>query len=93
MIAYYIEQEAVDAALGFIDELEQAYLTIGEHPGIGSTRWGDELDLPGLRSRGLAHYPYLVFYVERADHVDVWRVLHARRDVSEVVDEPGEARD
>ena len=21
-------------------------------------------------------FPYLVFYVERVDHVDVWRVLH-----------------
>ncbi|ENO88947.1 plasmid stabilization system [Thauera aminoaromatica S2] len=26
-------------------------------------------------------YPYLVFYVERADHIDVWRVLHGERDI------------
>jgi len=29
----------------------------------------------------LARYPYLVFYVEHADHIDVWRVLDARRDI------------
>jgi toxin ParE1/3/4 len=26
-------------------------------------------------------YPYLVFYVERDDHIDVWRVLHGQRDI------------
>jgi toxin ParE1/3/4 len=26
-------------------------------------------------------YPHLVFYVERDDHVDVWRVLHGSRDI------------
>lgn len=50
-------------------------------PGAGSARYGHELDLPGLRSRQLRRYPYLVFDVERADHVDVWRVLHADRDM------------
>ena len=40
-----------------------------------------ELNLPGLRSWPLTHYPYLVFYLERADHVDVWRVLHGQRDI------------
>ncbi len=80
-IAYYLSEHAVDAALGFIDALERAYRTLGEHPEIGSPRWGDELDLPGLRSWPLARYPYLVFYLERPDHVDVWRVLHGRRDL------------
>jgi toxin ParE1/3/4 len=29
----------------------------------------------------LKAYPYLVFYVESDDHIDVWRVLHASRDI------------
>ena len=40
-----------------------------------------ELDLPGLRFRMLKRYPYIVFYVERDDHIDVWRVLHGQRDI------------
>ena len=28
-----------------------------------------------------AAYPYLIFYIERDGHVDVWRVLHALRDI------------
>jgi hypothetical protein len=29
-----------------------------------------------------------VFYVERDEHVDVWRVLHAQRDIPAWMDEP-----
>jgi toxin ParE1/3/4 len=37
--------------------------------------------LPGLRSWPLAKLPFLVFYVEQTDHVDVWRVPHGERDI------------
>ena len=43
--------------------------------------YAHELALPGLRAFALRRYPYLAFYVERDDHIDVWRVLHARRDI------------
>ena len=32
--------------------------------------------------------PYLVFYVERGDSIDVWRVLHGKRDVPARIREP-----
>jgi toxin ParE1/3/4 len=41
------------------------------------------LNLPGLRFWTLTRYPYLVFYVERDTHIDVWRVLQGQRDISE----------
>ncbi|AJG12711.1 RelE/ParE family plasmid stabilization system protein [Pseudomonas plecoglossicida] len=31
----------------------------------------------------LKRYPYLVFYVERDDHVDVQRILYGMRDIPE----------
>jgi toxin ParE1/3/4 len=68
-------------ALGFIDALQAAYRTIAAHPAAGSPRYAIELALPGLRARALKRYPYLVFYVERDGHIDVWRVLHAQRDI------------
>ncbi|MGE3293173.1 MAG: type II toxin-antitoxin system RelE/ParE family toxin [Geminicoccaceae bacterium] len=37
--------------------------------------------MPGLQSWALRRYPYLVFYVERESMIDVWRVLHAARDI------------
>lgn len=80
-ISYYLAEAAVEAALGFIDALEQGYSHIGRHAATGSPRYAHELDLPGLRSWPLKQYPYLIFYVEREDHIDVWRVLHGQRDI------------
>lgn len=80
-IAYYLAEDAEKAALGFIDALEQAYTHIGRNPGTGSPRYAHELNLPGLRAWQLARYPHVVFYVERPDHIDVWRVLHGQRDI------------
>ena len=80
-VAYYLGEQAVAAALGFIDALEQAYAHIGRHPATGSPRLGHELHLPGLRAWPLKRYPYTVFYVEYPDGVDVWRVLHSPRDI------------
>lgn len=80
-IAHYLGEGSIDAASGFIDALEQAYTEIAHHPSIGSPRYDHELNLPGLRHWALTKYPYLVFYVERPDHIDVWRVLHQHRDI------------
>ena len=49
--------------------------------GTGSNRYAHELNLPGLKFWPLTRYPYLVFYVERPDRIDVWRVLHGQRDI------------
>jgi toxin ParE1/3/4 len=80
-VEYYLEQDAPEAALGFIDAVERAYDQIGRHPAAGSPRYDHELNLPGLRFLPLHGFPHLVFYVEREDHADVWRVLHGQRDV------------
>jgi len=87
-ITYYLSEEAGQAALGFIDALEQAYVHIGHHPATGSPRYAHELNLPGLRFWPLPLYPYLVFYVERPEHIDVWRVLHGQRDIPAWMQEP-----
>jgi toxin ParE1/3/4 len=80
-ISHYLAEDAEHAARGFVDALEQAYAHIGRHPATGSPRYAHELNLPGLRSWPLTRYPYLVFYVEHADRIDIWRVLHGQRDI------------
>jgi toxin ParE1/3/4 len=76
------------AALGFIDALEQAYGHIGRHPLTGWPRDAHELGLPGLRVWPLRRFPNLVFYVEREDRIDVWRVLHGQRHIPAWMHEP-----
>ncbi len=87
-IEHYLSEDAAEAALGFIDALERAYTHISRHPSSGSPRYAHELNLPGLRSWPLTRYPYLVFYMEQSDHVDVWRVLHGHRDIPAWMAEP-----
>jgi toxin ParE1/3/4 len=87
-IAHYLGEDETQAALGFIGELEKAYAHISRQPGSGSPRDAHELNSPGLRFWQLSRFPYLVFYFERAEAVDVWRVLHAQRDIPEWMSEP-----
>jgi toxin ParE1/3/4 len=78
---YLVEEGSGQAALGFISEIETAYTKLARHPAMGSPRYAYELDLPGLRSWPLKRYPHLVFYVEQADHVEIWRVINGARDI------------
>ncbi|WP_370325526.1 type II toxin-antitoxin system RelE/ParE family toxin [Euzebya sp.] len=80
-IDWYRDDPGQATALRFVDAVEAALAHVGLHPGSGSPRYSVELQIPGLRCWQLASFPYLIFYVERDDHVDVWRVLHAHRDV------------
>lgn len=79
-IDYYLA-ESPAAALGFVDALEAAYDHIQRWPASGSSRYAFELNLPGLRFWPCKKYPYLIFYVQKADRIEVWRVLHAQRDI------------
>jgi toxin ParE1/3/4 len=78
---YYLNQASEKVAMGFVDELERAYAHLSRFPESGSNRYAFELNLPGLRAWPVSSYPYLIFYVPTPDYVDVWRVLHARRDI------------
>lgn len=89
-VAYYLSEAGEAVALGFVEALEKAYGRIGRHSATDSSRYAHELNLPGLRAWPLTRYPHLVFYVERSDHIDVWRVLHGQRDIQAWMQEPGQ---
>lgn len=82
-IEHYLEAGGPDVALGLVDALEAAIHHISLNPRSRSTRYGHELNLPGLRSWALDPYPQIIFYMEGRTQVDVWRVLHSRRDIPE----------
>jgi toxin ParE1/3/4 len=90
IIDRYLTEGGADLALRFVDALETACQHLSRHPGTGSARHAEALDIPGLRSWGLRTFPYLVFYFERSDAVEVWRVLHSRRDIPAHLQDPEE---
>ena len=80
-IDHYLVEASAKVALGFVDKLEKAYAHIARHPASGSPRYAHQLGLADLRFWPLGRYPYLIFYIERDEHIDVWRVLHEQRDI------------
>ena len=89
-VEYYLAGASEAVALAFVDALEATFRLVAEHPAAGSPRYARELDLPGLRSRLVAGFPYIVCYIEREADVDVWRALHTARDIPAWLREPSE---
>jgi len=82
---YYRDQVDAQLAAEFIDAVEEAVRSIGAFPGIGSTRFAEMLLIPCLRSVAVRKFPQIIFYFERSEQVEIWRVLHARRDIPDVL--------
>lgn len=80
-VDYYLASADTAIALRFVDAVERALGQISRSPHVGSLRFSYELGIPELRVRPLARFPYLVFYVLGDEVVDIWRILHARRDI------------
>ena len=80
-IDYYAQEAGAEVAQRFVDAVRETYRAISVRPATGSPRYAHDLDLPGLRARKLNRFPYLVFYREQDEHIDVWRLLHAQRDI------------
>jgi toxin ParE1/3/4 len=88
IIEYYLTEANEETALGFVDAFENGLKHIGRHPKSGSTFYAHELNWPGLKSWPLKRYPYLVFYMEQTEAIDVIRVLHDQRDIPHWMREP-----
>jgi toxin ParE1/3/4 len=80
-IDHYQAQGGDQLAHRFVDTLEHAARQIQQSPLSGSQQFSYELGIPQLRARTLAGFPYVVFYVAHRESIDVWRVLHSRRNV------------
>jgi len=87
-IAHYEAEGGSELAQRFIDALQQGFQRIRRSPGVGSPRYAYELGLEGLRVWPLRRFPMLIFYQERPDTIDVWRILHAQRDIPSWMAEP-----
>jgi toxin ParE1/3/4 len=86
--SYYAAEAVVATAIRFVDAVEATAQRIGRNPSLGSLRFAYELSLPDLRVMAVSKFPYLLFYVERENSVDVWRLLHASRDIPASLQEP-----
>jgi len=80
-VDHYRDEAGADVAARFVDAIERAMRRLARQPQLGSLRFAYDLGIPDLRVFPIDRFPYLVFYVEQNDRLDVWRVLHDRRDI------------
>lgn len=88
-VDHYQREAGEAAAIKLVESLEQCVSRIRCSPHMGSLRYSYELDIPELWVFGAHRFPYLIFYVPHDDGIDIWRVLHSRRDIpSTLADDP-----
>jgi toxin ParE1/3/4 len=80
-VTWLRENASPRVAVEFVDALERTVTLLSRHPLAGSPMVGTRLQIPGLRSLPIPETPYLVFYLGRAERVEIIRVLHGRRDI------------
>jgi len=85
---FYRSEAGVAVAGRFLAAIEIALRKIAEFPGHGSARYAQDAGETQLRFVRISGYPYLAFYRDRDDVLEVWRVLHAQRDIPDSLCEP-----
>src|SRR5262249_46392318 len=80
----YIANDNVEAADRVLDALESAMIKLARSPGIG--HWRE--DLADKRHRFWLVYSYLIVYRYEAKPIQIVRVLHAARDIRDLLGLP-----
>ena len=82
---YYAIQGGEPLGQACVDVALEALGLLEVQPAIGSLRWAAADEVPPLRAWRLKRFPALWFYFERADHLDVVRLLGERQDVAAIL--------
>ncbi|MBL0165287.1 MAG: type II toxin-antitoxin system RelE/ParE family toxin [Xanthomonadales bacterium] len=78
---WYKNEGGAILARRWVAAVEDALGHISAHAKAGSTRYSVALKLDRLRFWPIEGFPYLVFYIEQQERIDVGRVLHKPRDI------------
>lgn len=83
----YISHDNPEIALQFFDSTRITIAQIARMPGIGSIFVTENERLQGLRKWSVKDFrKYLIFYINRAEVVEIVRILYATRDISSILD-------
>jgi len=87
--AAYIAERNTRAAYRFLDKVEQAFEVLRRHPGIGSPRFDGIVS--GLRAWPVSGFEaYVILYFVARGAVQIVRIVHAARDLEELLKGPWE---
>lgn len=83
--AAFLFAEHPTTAGAFLAAVEAAFGLLVEQPGSGSPRHAHLLPGVILRMWPVPGFPHLICYLERADAVEVLRLLHGARDLPAIL--------
>ena len=84
-VRYYRKEGGARLAVKVVKATNEALDQVELEPGMGSPKLGKLLGTPGLRTWRVAKFPLLWCYFERADHLDVVRLLGERQDIAAIL--------
>ena len=84
-VRYYRKEGGFRLAVKVARATNEALDQIELEPAMGSPTLGKLLDIPGLRTWRVGKFPLLWCYFERADHLDVVRLLGERQDIAAIL--------
>ena len=90
--AAHIAQDNIDAAVRFIEAVEETVASLGENPMLSTATHFAHPDLVGMRRRVVNGFKrYLIFYRNEsaAQTVELVRILPGERDLLEALSELG----
>jgi toxin ParE1/3/4 len=84
-VRYYRKEGGSRVAVKVVKAINSAPDQIELDPGMGSPTLGMRLGIPGLRTWRVVKFPLLWCYFERADCLDVVRLLGERQDLAAIL--------
>jgi len=83
-VHYDRQADGVAVADKLVKAMAQALLDLERNPSIGSPALGRPLGIEELRTWRLQDFPLTFWYIERADHIEVVRLVGQRQDQGDV---------
>ncbi len=84
----FIAEDELDIAINFLVRAEETFDLLAEMPFLGSLKEFRSQKLRNLRTWHVKGFDdYLIFYRPTENGVEVFRVLHAKRDIASIFDE------
>lgn len=78
---HLLAEAGAETMLRFVDMARQSFGSIAEMPGRGSPVESADFRLTGMRKRRVDGFPrVLIFYIQKADAIQIVRVLHSAQD-------------
>ena len=77
---YYRHEAGARVATKLVEAMTKALAELELNPAIGSPSLGKVIDVEGLRTWRIDGFPLSFWYFERAEHIDVARLIGQRQD-------------